>query len=142
MKMDRKVIISLVGLIIAFVLFAIIWKIVGNKTETKNENITKISLVESVTDECTEEWEEYNDELQTAFEQTSNNITDIDNQYLLKSENGYILIYYIDENNEEVLYRKTSISVDYLSENDKENLEKGIKVVGITELNKILEDFE
>ena len=62
--------------------------------------------------------------------------------FLLKSENGYIYIYYLSENNEEILYKKTTISVDYLSPEDIDDLEAGIEVVGIETLNKMLEDFE
>ena len=148
MRMNKKIIISIVALIIAFVLFGLIWKFITDKNTTTDnslyvtENVVNISEDEGVLDECTEEWEEYNNELQSAFEEASSTIGEDTTRYILKSEKGYIVVYYLDKNNEEFLYRKTTISVDYLSPEDIDNLEKGIEVVGIDALNKILEDFE
>ena len=48
----------------------------------------------------------------------------------------------MDENNNEYLYKKTDISTDYLSEEDINDLKVGIEVVGLEELNKMLEDFD
>ena len=93
-------------------------------------------------DECTEEWKEYNLELQNAFENASYSLDEQNTHYMLKSDEGYISVYYLDEEGKEYLYKKTSIAVDYLSEEDIENLKKGIDVVGIEALNMILEDFE
>ena len=53
-----------------------------------------------------------------------------------------ITVYKINENNEEEIYEKTEISVEYLSETDKGKISEGIKVNGIEELNQLLEDFE
>ena len=148
MSRNKKIIISIIGLIITFVLFGLIWFFLGNKTNFANNNeasinsIVNISEEEGITDECTEEWLEYNNELQTAFEEASVNAAEENAHYLIKSENGYIYVYYLDENNEEILYKKTTISVDYLAQEDIDDLEIGIEVIGNEELNKILEDFE
>ena len=47
-----------------------------------------------------------------------------------------------DDNDDEYLYKKTDISTEYLSQEDLDDLSGGIEVVGLEELNKILEDFE
>ena len=51
-------------------------------------------------------------------------------------------MYYINEKGEEILYRVTDISTKYLGEEDVKELQEGINVVGIQELNQLLEDFE
>ena len=60
----------------------------------------------------------------------------------INAENDYINVYYINEKNEKILYKKTEISTEYLSKEDVEKLEEGIDIYGIEELNKLLEDFE
>ena len=62
--------------------------------------------------------------------------------FVLKEDDGKITVYKINENNEEEIYEKTEISVEYLSETDKGKISEGIKVNGIEELNQLLEDFE
>ena len=62
--------------------------------------------------------------------------------FVLKEDDGKITVYKINENNEEEIYEKTEISVEYLSETDKGKISDGIKVNGIEELNQLLEDFE
>ena len=51
-------------------------------------------------------------------------------------------MFLINENQEETVYLKTEIAVDYLTETDKIEIEKGIRVNGTEELNQIIEDFE
>ena len=62
--------------------------------------------------------------------------------FVLREDDGKITVYKINENNEEEIYEKTEISVEYLSETDKGKISEGIKVNGIEELNQLLEDFE
>lgn len=62
--------------------------------------------------------------------------------FVLKNDNGKITIYTISENGEEEIYEKTEISVDYLTETDKIEIENGIRVNGKEELNQLIEDFE
>ena len=62
--------------------------------------------------------------------------------FVLREDEGKITVYKINENNEEEIYEKTEISVEYLSETDKSKISEGIKVNGIEELNQLLEDFE
>lgn len=62
--------------------------------------------------------------------------------FILKNDNGKITIYKINENNEEEIYEKTEISVEYLTETDKVEIQNGIRVNGIEELNQLIENFE
>lgn len=62
--------------------------------------------------------------------------------FVLREDEGKITVYKINENNEEEIYERTEISVEYLSETDKGKISDGIKVNGIEELNQLLEDFE
>ena len=62
--------------------------------------------------------------------------------FVLRNDNGKITIYRINENSEEVVYEKTEISVDYLTETDKVEIQNGIRVNGKEELNQLVENFE
>ena len=62
--------------------------------------------------------------------------------FVLRDVDGKINIYKINENNEEELYEKTEISVEYLTETDRIEIQNGIRVNGIEELNQLIEDFE
>lgn len=62
--------------------------------------------------------------------------------FILRNDNGKISIYKINENNEEEIYEKTEISVEYLTESDKVEIQNGLRVNGIEELNQLIEDFE
>lgn len=62
--------------------------------------------------------------------------------FILRDNNGKIVVYKINEDNSEETYEQTEISTQYLSETDKIKIQNGIKVNGIENLNQILEDFE
>ena len=62
--------------------------------------------------------------------------------YILRNDNGKITIYLINENDEEEIYEQTEISIEYLTQRDKEQIEQGIRVNGKEELYQIIEDFE
>ena len=62
--------------------------------------------------------------------------------YMLKLKDGVIAIYEEKEDGSEVLKEMTGISTEYLTENDKMELEKGIKVYGKEALNSMIEDYE
>lgn len=62
--------------------------------------------------------------------------------FVLRNDNGKITVYIINENNDEEVYERTEISVDYLTENDKAEIENGIRVNGKEDLNQLIEDFE
>lgn len=141
MKNKAKIFIAIAIAIIAIIFFVVFRNRNTERHKVNTENLVNIADNEEIFDECTEEWEEYNNELQRAFEEASSTI-DNSTHYLVKSDGEFIKVYYLDENNENVLYKKTDISIDYLSPEDVEKLEKGIEVVGSESLNKILEDYE
>lgn len=62
--------------------------------------------------------------------------------YILREKNGVIIVNSINENNEETLYEKTSISTQYLTQTDLINLKEGIRIYGNENLNSMLEDYE
>ena len=62
--------------------------------------------------------------------------------YLLKEEDGYIVIYKLDENDNAEFFNATQIPTEYLAEEDLEQIKNGMKVYTDVELNKTLEDFE
>lgn len=68
--------------------------------------------------------------------------SDCGQHFVLRNDNGKITIYRINENNEEEIYEKTEISVEYLTETDKVEIQNGIRVNGIEELNQLIENFE
>ena len=90
--------------------------------EYKNWNIEKYSSTEII--------------LYREFESTCGQ------HFVLRNDEGKITVYLIDENNEETVYLNTEIAVDYLTETDKIQIQKGIRVNGTEELNQLIEDFE
>ena len=62
--------------------------------------------------------------------------------FKLKVENGKIVIYVINKDGTESVYEKTNISSEYLTETDLINMQDGLEIYGIEELNQIIEDFE
>lgn len=64
-----------------------------------------------------------------------------DEHYLVKSDNGFIVVYKYNSNGEKEEYKKTNIAVEYLTETDREELSEGIEIVGKSELNSRLEDY-
>ena len=62
--------------------------------------------------------------------------------YVLKEKDGNIVIYVLDANEKETLSETTEISTEYLTENDLQELKRGIKAIGKEELNSILENYE
>lgn len=68
--------------------------------------------------------------------------SDCGQHYILRNNDGKIAIYKINENNEEEEFQKTEISIDYLTETDKFEIENGIRVNGMEELNQLIENFE
>lgn len=62
--------------------------------------------------------------------------------YVLRDNDGIIAIYQINENGQEELLDETEISTEYLTQTDLIEIQNGLKVNGLKELNKILEDYE
>lgn len=62
--------------------------------------------------------------------------------YILKEQNGYIAIFQINEDKTQNLLQVTNISLDYLTQEDSENIKAGIIINSKKDLNKALEDYE
>ena len=148
----KKTLIWIVSIILAIAAVFTIYRLVNNRNEELalneiEENFIEISSEikgedDPVTDECMDEWEEYEKFVSERIEEVSNNLSEDDTHYIVKDVLGYIEVYYLDDNNEQYLYKKTTIPTAYLSQEDIEDLKVGIEVTGIEQLNKILEDFE
>lgn len=65
-----------------------------------------------------------------------------DQHYLLKEKDGIVAVYKINRDGSQILKEETGVAIEYLTENDKAKLKKGIYVDGEEELNTILEDYE
>ena len=141
-----KKILTSIGLIIILIAGIEIFNISKkNKVEESNEivkNETELSSSEYVQDDCLNEWEDYSKSVQSEIKETSGILNDENRHYILRETDGKINVYYINENGEEILYKVTDISTSYLGEEDIQELKEGIEVIGIQNLNQLLEDFE
>ncbi len=62
--------------------------------------------------------------------------------YIVRENNGKVVVYEVLEDGTEKEYQTTDISTEYLTETDKRNMEKGIEVNGKQNLNQLIEDYE
>lgn len=144
--MWKKIFLS-IGLVAVLIVGIQLFNISKNN-KNEEENVNNIVQNETelsgryVTDECLNEWSDYSSRVQEELQEASKILNDENRHYILRGNDSVINVYYINENNEEILYKVTDISIKYLGEEDIRELEKGIDVVGIQEVNKLLEDFE
>lgn len=66
------------------------------------------------------------------------NIELVESKYYLKSQNGYIVVYYSDK---KTVYDYTSVSVEKLTQDEQLQLEEGIFVKDLDELYAVLENY-
>jgi len=141
--MWKKVLISLILIITAVIGIKLIYEDDQKKEIRENIITNEVDLSSQyVTDECVNEWKDYSLTVQEQVKETSQNINDENKTYIVKAEDNYIKVYYLNTKNEKILYKVTDISVQYLEEEDIEKLKQGIEVKGLQELNQVLEDFE
>ena len=62
--------------------------------------------------------------------------------FLIKDENGIVVVYRLDEDYDKILYEKTDIYTEYLPDEDINRLKEGIYVYTISDLNSELENLE
>ncbi len=62
--------------------------------------------------------------------------------YIVRDKEGKVVIYEIQDDESEKEYEETDIYTEYLTETDKNNIQKGIYVNGKQNLNQLIEDFE
>lgn len=142
--MWKKVFLS-IGIIIILIVGIEIFNL-SQKKESEDNNIVKnevnILSSEFVNDDCVNEWEDYSKTVEEEIKETSSVLNDENRHYILRAENEVVNIYYLNEDDEEILYKVTDVSIKYLSDEDRAELKKGIEVVGIEKMNQLLEDFE
>ncbi len=142
-----KKMIIMIGLIAIILLGIVLFNMARNRenieenTHNMIENQTEVSS-KYVTDDCLNEWTDYSLTVQEELQEASQNLNDENRHYILRAKDNLIHVYYINEKEEEVLYRVTEISTKYLAKEDVKELETGIDVYGVQELNQLLEDFE
>lgn len=62
--------------------------------------------------------------------------------FKLKMVDDKVVIYTLDQNDNEIEYRRTDITAEYLTQEDVLNLKQGILVYGKENLTSVLEDYE
>lgn len=101
-------------------------------------------LVNSTNEDVKKYYEDWNIENFTSnrvvFSKDCNGFCD--EHFLIKEKDGYVAIYKIDEQENQILDEVTGIVINYLSNQDKELLKNGIKVIGKDKLNATIEDYE
>lgn len=109
-----------------------------NYAELPNEviNLTKAEVENLYPDWTVEEFSSNN----VVLSQNLDNICD--EHYVLKLEDENVEVYHIESDEHLKLYKSTDISKEYLTSDDINNLEQGIYVYGIANLNSAIEDFE
>ena len=65
-----------------------------------------------------------------------------DEHFIVKDVNGVVIVFKIKEDGTEEEYQITDIATEYLTDTDKIEMEKGIKVNGKQNLNQLIEDYE
>lgn len=100
-------------------------------------------LVNKTEEEIKKVYPEWNIEVfeNNKVEFVKNEIGECDEHYLVKDEDGKIVIFKIKNGNKEE-YQKTDISTEYITETDKITMKNGLEVCGKEELNQVIEDFE
>lgn len=66
------------------------------------------------------------------------NVDLVENKYYIKSQNGYIVVFYGDK---KTVYDYTSVSIENLSQAEQMQLEEGIFVKDLDELYAVLENY-
>ncbi len=141
--MWKKVLISLILIIIAVIGIKLIYEDDQKKEIRENIITNEVDLSSQyVTDECINEWKDYSLTVQEQVKEASQNINDENKTYIIKAEDNYIKVYYLNNKKEKILYKVTDISIQYLEKEDVEKLKQGIEVKGMQDLNQVLEDFE
>lgn len=126
----------------AFITYKVMHKKCGHITE-KYMEVPK-ELVNLNKNELNEKYKDWNilnfSTTNIELEKTEND--SCDEHFILRNRDGYMTIFKKSDNGNETEYEKTGIATEYLSANDKENLEKGIEVNGLKNLSQLIEDYE
>lgn len=143
--MWKKILIPIILIVIAiFAIESYYFFKQNNKIMNGENNVEdEIELsLDTLQDECLNEWNDYAIALQEELEEVSHILNEEKRRYVLRNKDNYINVYYLDDNGNEILYKQTNISVEYLDYDDINKLNVGVTVEGAQEMNKLLEDFE
>ena len=156
--MYKKIIVSLIATIVIILIFIGLWNVKNKSAINKGKvedlyNENNEVLINNTLDISNESTSinNYNDEkefyknslsLNNSVEDVTSNLEIKDLHFLVENDNGFICVYYLDEEGEKILYKETNITTEYLSDEDIDKLNAGIDVIGIEALNELLEDFE
>jgi len=103
---------------------------------------TSQALGEKITDECTDEAQELLEASATEHKVPQMEEGTDSEHYVLREEDERIVVYTIDEQNNEKIIERTGIITKYLPETDRINIQNGILVNGKEALKRLLEDYE
>lgn len=99
-------------------------------------NLTKTDLEEKYPDWTVEEFSD------TEIVLSKEEAGECGEHFVVKEEDGIIVIYEVLQDGTEKEYEKTDISTEYITQTDKINLQDGVYINGKQELNQFIEDFE
>ena len=131
----------------------------GSKMYEKNNNsseqVKMDSLAEVIEDDCTEQWNELNSLEQDNIQANSQESVRLSPKcsviyetkyekcgHVSRDVDGKVVVNLLNENGEEKEFEKTDISIEYLTDTDKIDIENGLKVYGKENLSQIIEDYE
>ena len=126
----------------AFITFKQIYKKCGHTTsefvEVPQEfvNLNEDELKQKYTDWNIEKFTDTDIILNKEVEGSCNE------HYVVRDVDGTVTVFHILEDGTEEEYMITDIATEYLTDTDKIEMEKGIKINGIQNLNQLIEDFE
>ena len=126
----------------AFITFKQTYKECGHTTSEFMEipqefvNLTKEELNEKYSDWTVEKFTDTDIILNRKVEGSCNE------HYIVRNLNGIVTVFHILDDGTEEKYMVTDIATEYLTDTDKVEMEKGIKVNGKQNLNQLIEDFE
>ena len=111
---------------------------VSDKSEIPEEMVNKTAK------QIQEEYKEWELEEFTEKEITLSKYVEgyCNEHYVLKEENGKVVVYEIDKEGKERVVKTTEIETEFLPETDRVSLKNGIKVFTKENLNILLQDFE
>lgn len=126
----------------AFITFKQTYKECGHTTSEFMEipqefvNLTKEELNEKYSDWTVEKFTDTDIILNREVEGSCNE------HYIVRNLNGIVTVFHILDDGTEEKYMVTDISMEYLTDTDKIEMEKGIEINGKQNLNQLIEDFE
>ena len=126
----------------AIIVFSKFYSGCGHTVKSKeNVSINMVNMSESEFCNLYSDWK-INKFTSEEIELSKNFDGNCDEHFLVKSNNEYIEIYTIHDDNSLELYKKTDIAVKYLTDDDIAELKEGITIYGRNNLNAYIESFE